>query len=97
MMKQARDMQKNMKVMQDKLEKTEITGSAANDMVKVTISGKNEVRRVQINPEAVDTDDIETLEDMIAAAFNNAQTQLNSLAQEEMNKVTGGMSIPGLM
>lgn len=96
MLKQAREMQKNMQQLQQKMEQTELTGSAGGGLVKITINGKNEVRRVVIDPQVVDKTDVETLEDLVAAAMNDAQSQMSKLAQDEMNKVTGGMNIPGL-
>ncbi len=94
MMKQAQMMKKNMERVQNELEEFETTGSAGGEMVTVTMTGKNQVRRVKINPEAVD--DIETLEDMVVAAVNDAQAKVQSHVDSEMAKVTGGMSIPGM-
>jgi hypothetical protein len=94
MMKQAQQMKKNMERVQGELEQFEAEGSAGGEMVTVLMTGKNEVRRVKINPEAVD--DIETLEDLVAAAVNDAQNKVQTHVDAEMAKVTGGMNIPGM-
>ena len=73
------------------LEEKEITASAGGGAVSVTVSGKKEVTKVHIDPEAVDTDDIEMLEDMIMAATNEALRQIDELSQESMAKITGGL------
>lgn len=96
MMKQAQQMKANMERVQKELEQFEAEGQAGGDMVTVTMTGKNEVRRVKINPAVVDADDIETLEDLIAAAVNDAQGKVQAHTEAEMKKVTGGMSIPGM-
>lgn len=96
LMRQAQKMQEEMKAKQAELEATEYTGSASGEMVTVTMNGKHEVIRVQIKPEAVDPDDIEMLEDLVAAAFNATVSKVDEAAAEEMGKLTGGMNIPGL-
>ena len=65
-------------------------------MVTVTVTGKHEVVSIKIKPEAVDPDDIEMLEDLVAAAVNSAISAADKEAEEEMGKLTGGMNIPGL-
>ena len=97
MMKQAQQMKKNMDDLQARLENLEFEGTAGGEMVKITITGKNVVRAVKISPQAVDADDIETLEDLIAAAVNDAYTKVQTYVDGEMKAVTGGMNIPGLM
>ena len=72
------------------------TGTASGELVSVTMTGKHEVTAVKIKPEAVDPDDIEMLEDLIAAAVNSACTAVDKDSEEEMSKMTGGMNIPGL-
>jgi len=96
LMRQAQKMQENMKAKQEELEATEYTGSASGEMVTVTMNGKHEVLRVQIKPEAVDPNDVEMLEDLVAAAFNATSAKVDAAASEEMGKLTGGMNIPGL-
>ena len=65
-------------------------------MVKATVSGKRQLTELTIQPEAVDPDDIEMLEDMVAAAINATVKQVDETAEAEMGKLTGGLNIPGL-
>ena len=65
-------------------------------MVSVTMTGKHQVTAVKIKPEAVDPDDIEMLEDLVAAAVNDAIRQVDETTESEMGKITGGLNIPGL-
>ena len=90
-MKQAQKMQRQMEETTKELEEKEITASAGGGAVSVTVSGKKEVTKVKIDPEAVDTDDIEMLEDMIMAAANEALRQIDELSQASMAKITGGL------
>lgn len=76
MKKQARQFQEQMSKMQEEMEKMEVTGSAGNGLVEVTLSGDNKLKKLKIKPECVDADDIEGLEDLIIAAFNNASNKL---------------------
>ncbi len=96
MMKQAREMQKNMQAMQEKMADMEIEGSAANGAVKVVLNGKNEAKKITIDPAIVDADDVETLEDVLLAAFNDAAANVAKTVETEVNQITGGMNIPGL-
>lgn len=96
MMRQVQKMQDAIREKQAELESREYTGSASGEMVTVTMTGKHEVTAVKIKPEAVDPDDIEMLEDLVAAAVNSAVTAADKEAEEEMGKLTGGMNIPGL-
>ncbi len=96
MMRQAQKMQEDMKLKQEELEATEYTGSASGEMVTVTMNGKHEVTSIKIKPEVVDPDDIEMLEDLVAAAYNATVAIVDEAASAEMGKVTGGMNIPGL-
>ncbi|MAF31575.1 MAG: YbaB/EbfC family nucleoid-associated protein [Magnetococcales bacterium] len=96
MMKQAQQMQKNMQNLQAELEKYEITGTAAGGSVSVTMTCKHKVTALKINPDVVDADDVETLEDLITVAFNDAAEKVETYVNTEVSKVTGGMSIPGL-
>ena len=72
------------------------TGTASGEMVTVTMTGKHEITSVKIKPEAVDPEDIEMLEDLIAAAVNSAVAAVDKESEEEMAKMTGGLNIPGL-
>ena len=92
LMRQAQKMQEDMKAKQAELE----AGSASGEMVTVKMNGKHEVLAITIKPEAVDPDDIEMLEDLVAAAVNATVKQVDETAEAEMGKLTGGMNIPGL-
>ena len=96
MMRQVQKMQENIRAKQDELEAKEYIGTASGEMVSVTMNGKHEVVAVNIKPEAVDPDDIEMLEDLIAAAVNSAVSAVDKDSEEEMSKLTGGLNIPGL-
>lgn len=96
MMRQVQKMQDAIREKQAELEAKEYTGTASGEMVTVTMTGKHEVTAVKIKPEAVDPDDIEMLEDLVAAAVNSATAAVDKEADEEMAKMTGGMNIPGL-
>lgn len=96
MMRQVQKMQDAIREKQAELEAKEYTGTASGEMVTVTMTGKHEVTAVKIKPEAVDPDDIEMLEDLIAAAVNSAVSAADKEAEEEMGKLTGGMNIPGI-
>ena len=95
LMRQAQKMQDDMKAKQAELEAAEYTGSASGEMVTVRMNGKHEVLGT-IKPEAVDPDDIEMLEDLVAAAVNATVKQVDETAEAEMGKLTGGLNIPGL-
>ena len=91
LMKQAQRMQKQMEEQQKELEEKEFTAAAGGGAVEVTISGKKEVTKVKLQPEVVDPDDIEMLEDLIMAATNEALRQVEDYSQESMAKTTGGL------
>ena len=96
LMKQAQKMQKQMEESQKALEEKEYTASAGGGAVEVTVSGKKEVTKVKLTEEVVDPDDIEMLEDLVAAAVNATVKQVDETAEAEMGKLTGGLNIPGL-
>lgn len=96
MMRQVQKMQDSIRAKQEELEAKEYTGSASGELVTVTMTGKHELTAVHIKPEAVDVDDLEMLEDLIAAAVNSAVAAVDKESEEEMGKMTGGMNIPGL-
>jgi DNA-binding YbaB/EbfC family protein len=93
MMKQVQQMQENMARMQAKLAETEIEGQSGAGMVKVVMTCKHDVRRVSIDP-ALMTDDREMLEDLVAAAVNDAVRKVEATVQEKMGSVTAGLPIP---
>lgn len=96
MMRQVQKMQEALKAKTEELESREFTGTASGEMVSVTMTGKHQVTAVKIKPEAVDPDDIEMLEDLVAAAVNDAIRQVDETTESEMGKITGGLNIPGL-
>ena len=96
MIKQAQKMQENMQKMQAELEAKEYTAQAGGGVVSATVNGKRELLSITIDPEAVDPDDIEMLEDLVAAAVNATVKQVDETAEAEMGKLTGGLNIPGL-
>lgn len=94
--KQAQKMQDDMKELQDRLDATEYTGESGSGLVKATVSGRHDVLNIKIDPAAIDPDDIEMLEDLIAAAVNDAVTKAKTESEAEMSKITGGMNLPGV-
>jgi DNA-binding YbaB/EbfC family protein len=97
MMKQAQKMQQDMLKMQEELENMTIEGSAGGGMVKVTATAKKEITSVKINPEAVDPDDVEMLEDLVLSAIRDALAKAEKESENQISKITGGMNIPGLL
>lgn len=96
MMKQARKMQEQLAVAQDKLKDVEVSASAGGGMVKVTATADMKLTSLVIDPEAVDPDDVDLLQDMILAAVNDALDSAQEAAGAQMSQVTGGMNIPGM-
>ena len=91
MMKQAQKLQQEMLRMQQEQESKTFTAKAGGGMVSATVNGKHEVVNIEINPEAVDPDDVEMLQDMIMAAVNEAMRAADAAASNSMSKLTGGM------
>ena len=96
MIKQAQKMQEDMAAKQEELEQQEYDVAAGGGVVKVKINGKKEILSVEIDPEVIDPDDPETLQDLIVAAVNEGIKKVEAISQEEMQKITGSMSIPGM-
>ncbi len=96
MLKQAQKMQEDMAAMQEELDSREYDISAGGGVVNVKINGKKELLSVKLSPEVVDPEDVETLEDLIVAAVNEAIKKVEATSQEEMQKITGSMSLPGM-
>ncbi len=96
MMKQAQMMQEKMQAIQADVEGQEITATAGGGMVTVVANGKKEITSIKIKPDVVDPDDIETLEDLVMIAVNDAIKQAEDLMTEGMSSITGGLNIPGL-
>ena len=95
-MKQAQAMQENMQKAQEELAEMEVEGQSGGGMVSIRMSCRHDVRRVKIDPELVD-DDVEVLEDLVAAAFNDALNKVESATQEKMGGLTAGLNLPGGM
>lgn len=96
LMKQAQKMQQEMMKQQEDLESQVFTASAGGGMVKVEMNGKHELVSIKIQPEAVDPEDVEMLEDLILAAMQDVTAKVTETANDAMGKLTGGMKIPGL-
>ena len=96
MMKQVQQMQAKMEEMQAALEELEIEASSGGGMVKAVVSGKGNLKSITIDPEVVDKDDVEMLQDLIIAAINQAKDKATEAQQEQMAGLTGGLNIPGL-
>jgi len=97
MLKQIQQMQARMARMQEELGGMTVTGTAGGGAVTVNVNGDFKVTKVSLKPEAVDPDDIETLEDLVVVAFNDALGKVQALSSSKMGALTGGMRIPGLM
>ena len=96
MMKQAQKMQQELLRIQEEQETKTYTASAGGGMVSATVNGKHEVVAISINPEAVDPDDVEMLQDMVIAAVNEAMRTADAEAAQNMSRLTGGMNLGGL-
>ncbi|MGQ0697324.1 MAG: YbaB/EbfC family nucleoid-associated protein [Panacagrimonas sp.] len=92
-MQQAQKVQENLKRAQEEIARMEITGESGAGMVKVTLDGRHQARKVEINPAALG-EDREFLEDLVAAAINDAAQKLESATKDKMASVTGGMGLP---
>jgi len=97
LMKQAQQLQTKMAKLQDEMADKTIEASAGGGMVKVIANGKQEIVSIHIEKEVVDPEDVEMLQDLIQAAVNEALVQSQKMVTEQMNKLTGGMNIPGMM
>ena len=96
MIKQAQKMQQDMLKMQSELEEAEFEATSGGGAVTVVVTGKKEVKSVKINPDVIDPDDAEMLEDLVLVAVNDAMKKVDGANSEKLGKLTGGMSIPGL-
>ncbi|MDR1892497.1 MAG: YbaB/EbfC family nucleoid-associated protein [Oscillospiraceae bacterium] len=97
MLRKAQKIQEEAAEKQEELNAREYSASSGGGMVEATMTGKHELVKLTISPDAVDPDDVEMLEDLVKAAVNAANRQADSAAAEEMEKITGIMNIPGLM
>lgn len=96
MIKRAQKMQEDMAALQEDLDAREYEVNAGGGVVTVKITGKLEIKSIDIQPDIVDPDDIETLSDVLVAAVNEAIKKVNETNTEEMSKVTGSLSLPGM-
>ena len=97
MIRRAQKMQEDMARVTEELEQKEYTTTAGGGAVEVVISGKKELKAINIKPEVVDPEDVEMLQDLIVAAVNEAIRTVEQVSATEMEKITGGLNIPGLM
>lgn len=96
MMKQARKMQEQLAAAQENIAQSTVDASAGGGMVKVTVNGEMQITSLKIDPEALDPEDVEMLEDMVTAAVNEALRSVGDLANRQMGAITGGLNIPGM-
>ena len=96
MLKQAQKMQEDMANLQADLEARDYTATSGGGMIEVTVDGKHLIKSIKISPDAVDTEDMEMLEDLITVAVNEAITNALKTSEEEMGAITGGLNIPGI-
>ncbi len=96
MLKQAQKMQEDMQNLQADLEEREYTATSGGGLVEVTVDGKHFIKNIKINPDAVDPDDSEMLEDLVTVAVNEAIGNAIKTSEEEMSAITGGLNLPGM-
>ena len=96
MLKQLQQMQSKMEKAQQDLANETVTATAGGGAVTIEMNGHHEVKAVTLDPDAVSPDDVEMLQDMLLAAFNEALNKAQNLAQEKMGAITGGLNIPGI-
>ncbi len=94
MMKQAQEMQAKMAEMQEQLAAVEVTGASGGGMIQVTLNGKGEMRKIEIDPALANPDEVEVLEDLIVAATNDAKAKVEVQAAQRMSELTGGLNLP---
>lgn len=97
MLKQAQDMQRRLAQVQEELAEATSEGTAGGGVVKAVVLGGNSVQSITIDPEVVDPEDVEMLQDLVTAAVNDAMSAAQKEAETKMGAITGGMKIPGLM
>mgnify|MGYP003754655965 CR=1 FL=1 len=96
LMKQAQKMQRDMEKLQDELQEKEVEATAGGGAVKVIATGKKEIKEITIDPDVVDPDDVEMLQDLVLAAVNEALRKAEEMVSTEMSKLTGGLGLGGL-
>jgi DNA-binding YbaB/EbfC family protein len=97
LMKKAQQLQEKMTKLQEELGEKTVETSSGGGMVAVVANGKQEIVSIEIDPEVIDANDIEMLEDLVLAAVNDALHQARQMVSEEMTKLTGGIKIPGII
>ena len=97
MMKQVKKMQEQMEKAQQDIEEKEFESTSGGGVVSATVNGKKEVIAIKIDPDVIDPEDSEMLEDLIIAAINDAMKKADEYSGQTMGKLTGGLNIPGLM
>lgn len=95
MLRQAQVMQENIQKKQAELEEREYVTSAGGGVVEVTVDGKHQIKAIGINPEVVDPEEIDMLEDLLMAAINEGMRKVDETTEQEMAQITGGLNIPG--
>lgn len=96
LMRKAQMMQEQMAKTQEELEQREFKASTGGGMVEVVMNGKKEITTLNINPEIVDPDDVEMLQDIVMAAINQVIREVEDVTNDEMGKITSGLSLPGM-
>ncbi|MBR2913452.1 MAG: YbaB/EbfC family nucleoid-associated protein [Oscillospiraceae bacterium] len=96
MIRQAQKMQDQITELQEDIESRDFTATAGGGAVEVVVTGKKTIKSLNIKPEVVDAEDIEMLQDLIISAVNEAVNQVEQTTEDEMSKITGGVSLPGL-
>lgn len=96
MMKQMQKLQKQMENLEEDLKNQEVTGTSGGGAVEATVNGKKELIKIKIDEAVVDPEDVDMLEDLVLTAVNNAMDEADSIANQKMGKLTGGLNIPGL-
>ena len=97
LMQQAQRMQEQLAEAEESLKDVQVSASAGGGAVKVTMNGSMQLEGIEIAPEALDPDDVEFLQDLIVIAVNDAVSQVNEVANQQMSAITGGMNIPGML
>ncbi len=97
MMKKLQQMQEDLAKIQEEVENSEFSASVGGGAVEITVNGKHEVLKIDLNPDVVDPDDIDMLEDLLIAAFNESIRKASEAMEKGMSQAQGGLSIPGLM
>ena len=96
LLKMAKQAQQQIMKIQEEMAEREVEASSGGGMVKAVVNGKQELLSIALDPEVVDSDDVEMLQDLVVAAVNEAMKKAQDMVQGEMSKVTGGMNIPGM-